>query len=61
MLTLQQLLSGKTIPQLLHWADMLDPNNSWDELTPVTASQLAAYMVSAYDNEDVINWINKKA
>lgn len=59
MLTLQQLLAGKTIPQLLHWADTLDPNNSWDELTSVTASQLAAYMASAYDNEDVINWINR--
>lgn len=62
MLTLQALLANKTVPELLKWAESLDPNNSWDELTvcecPVTASQLAAYMVAAYDSPDVTTWIN---
>jgi len=52
-----------SIPQLLDFADRLDPNNGWrDALADddsITRDQLADAMLGAYDDADTHAWINK--
>ena len=65
MLTLSQHLANRSIQSLLAWADLLDPNHSWDELVEsdpsISSAQLAEFMLTAYDDEDTVAWINRKA
>lgn len=63
MITLSELLSAKTIPELLTWAYSLDPNSAWDESVrddpALTRDELLAAMLTAYDDSDTHAWINR--
>jgi hypothetical protein len=63
MTTLSDMLRHYSIPQLLDFADSLDPNNGWREAVAedpsVTRDQLTDAMLGAYDDIDTHNWINK--
>jgi len=61
MITLPDMLRDYSIPQLLDFADSLDPNNGWRESVAeddsITRDSLADAMLVAYDDADT--WINK--
>jgi len=52
-----------SIPQLLDFADRLDPNNGFresvDDDASITRDSLADAMLVAYDDADTHAWINK--
>jgi hypothetical protein len=60
-MTLPNMLRECSIPQLLEFADSLDPNNGWRESVAeddsITRDSLADAMLAAYDDADT--WINK--
>ena len=60
-MTLPDMLRECSIPQLLEFADSLDPNNGWRESVAeddsITRDSLADAMLAAYDDADT--WINK--
>lgn len=62
MQTLSNLLSTMKTYQLVNWALSIDPNSSWDELVEfdnsVTADQLRAWLLEAYDDAATHAWIN---
>ena len=57
------MLRDYSIPQLLDFADSLDPNNGWRESVAedpaITHTELADAMLAAYDDTDTHAWINK--
>lgn len=57
------MLRECSIPQLLDFADSLDPNNGWRESVAedptITHAELADAMLAAYDDADTHAWINK--
>jgi hypothetical protein len=63
MITLSNMFSRYSIPQLLDFADSLDPNNGWRESVAedpaITRAELADAMLVAYDDADTHAWINK--
>jgi len=63
MTTLPDILRACSIPQLLDFADSLDPNNGWrDSLAEdnsITRDSLADAMLAAYDDADTYAWVNK--
>ncbi len=63
MTTLPDMLRECSIPQLLDFADSLDPNNGWRESVAedptITHAELADAMLVAYDDADTHAWINK--
>jgi hypothetical protein len=62
-MTLPDMLRECSIPQLLDFADSLDPNNGWRESVAeddsITRDSLADAMLATYDDIDTHNWINK--
>ena len=62
-MTLPDMLRDYSIPQLLDFADSLDPNNGWRESVAeddsITRAELADAMLAAYDDADTHAWINK--
>jgi hypothetical protein len=52
-----------SIPQLLDFADSLDPNNGWRESVAeddsITRDLLADAMLAAYDDADTHAWVNQ--
>tara|TARA_R110000868_G_scaffold21524_2_gene89126 strand:+ start:178 stop:366 length:189 start_codon:yes stop_codon:yes gene_type:complete len=60
---LPDMLKKCSIPQLLDFADSLDPNNGWRESLAddptITRDDLADAMLGAYDDIDTHAWINK--
>jgi hypothetical protein len=62
-MTLPDMLRECSIPQLLDFADSLDPNNDWRasvaEDDSITRDSLADAMLAAYDDADTHAWINK--
>jgi hypothetical protein len=62
MITLPKLLNTYSIPQLLDFADRLDPNNGWresiEEDSSISRDSLYWSMLLAYDDIDTYNWLN---
>jgi hypothetical protein len=62
-MTLPNMLRECSIPQLLEFADSLDPNNGWRESVAeddsIARDSLADAMLVAYDDADTHAWINK--
>lgn len=62
MTTLATLLAPMQTYQLVNWALSIDPNSSWDESVEfdnsITADELRAALLLAYDDADTHAWIN---
>ena len=62
MQTLSNLLSTMQTYQLVNWALSIDPNSSWAESvefdSSITADELRAALLVAYDDADTHAWIN---
>lgn len=62
MTTLATLLAPMQTYQLVNWALSIDPNSSWDESVEfdnsITADELRAALLEAYDDADTHAWIN---
>jgi hypothetical protein len=60
---LSNMLRECSIPQLLDFADSLDPNNGWresvDDDASITRAELADAMLATYDDIDTHAWMNK--
>ena len=63
MTTLPDRFRQYSAAQLLDFADRLDPNNGWRESVAddptISRDALADAMLTAYDDIDTHNWINK--
>ena len=62
MQTLSNLLSTMETYELVNWALSIDPNSSWNESVEfdnsITADELRAALLVAYDDADTHAWIN---
>lgn len=59
--TLADTLRGKSVKEMIRWAQNIDPNSSWDEVLDenpdTTPDEMAAMLAESYDDEETADYL----